>query len=52
MTHERAITDSLSPEIETLNWVSNEILILSRESTGLKHLEGNSGITCCVILES
>jgi hypothetical protein len=30
-TRERAVTDRLWPEIETLNWVLNEILILSRE---------------------
>jgi hypothetical protein len=29
---ERAVTDRLWPEIETLNWVLNEILVLSRES--------------------
>jgi hypothetical protein len=31
-TRERAVTDRLWPEIETLNWVLNEILVLSRES--------------------
>lgn len=31
-TQERAVTDRLWPEIETLNWVSNEILVLSRTS--------------------
>jgi hypothetical protein len=30
-TQERAVTDRLWPEIETLNWVLNEILVLSRE---------------------
>jgi hypothetical protein len=31
-TQERAVTDRLWPEIETLNWVFlNEILVLSRE---------------------
>jgi hypothetical protein len=30
-TQERAITDRLWPEIETLNWVLNEILVLSRQ---------------------
>ena len=30
-TRERAVTDRLWPEIETLNWVLNEILVLSRE---------------------
>jgi hypothetical protein len=30
-THERAVTDRLWPEIEILNWVLNEILVLSRE---------------------
>ena len=30
-TRERTITDRLWPEIETLNWVLNEILVLSRE---------------------
>jgi len=29
-THNRAYTDSLWIEIETLNWVLNEILVLSR----------------------
>ena len=31
-TRERTITDRLWPEIETLNWVLNEILVLNRES--------------------
>jgi len=31
-TRERAITDSLWTEIETLNWVLNEILVLSQRS--------------------
>ena len=31
-TRQRAITDSLWTEIETLNWVLNEILVLSRGS--------------------
>jgi hypothetical protein len=30
-TQERAVTDRLWPEIETLNWVLNEILVLSHE---------------------
>jgi hypothetical protein len=30
-TQERVVTDRLWPEIETLNWVLNEILVLSRE---------------------
>ena len=29
-THNRAYTDSLWTEIETLNWVLNEILVLNR----------------------
>jgi hypothetical protein len=29
-TQERSVTDSLWPEIETLNWVLNEILVLNR----------------------
>ena len=29
-TQERAITDRLWPEVEILNWVLNEILVLSR----------------------
>jgi hypothetical protein len=29
-TQERTVTDRLWPEIETLNWVLNEILVLSR----------------------
>jgi hypothetical protein len=32
MTQERAVTDRLWPEIEILNWVLNEILVLTRES--------------------
>jgi hypothetical protein len=31
-TRERAISDRLWPEIEILNWVLNEILVLSRTS--------------------
>ena len=27
---EKSVTDSLWPEIETLNWVLNEILVLNR----------------------
>jgi len=34
MTQERTLTDRLWPEIETLNWVLNEILVLSRCSDG------------------
>jgi hypothetical protein len=30
-TRERAVTDRLWPEIVILNWVLNEILVLSRE---------------------
>jgi hypothetical protein len=30
-THERENTDRLIPKIETLNWVLNERLVLSRE---------------------
>ena len=29
-THNRAYTDGLRTEIETLNWVLNEILVLNR----------------------
>jgi hypothetical protein len=29
-TQQRTVTDRLWPEIETLNWVLNEILVLSR----------------------
>ena len=29
-TQERTVTDRLWPEIETLNWVLNEILVLNR----------------------
>lgn len=32
--HARAITDRLCPEIDTLNWVLNEILVLSQRSQG------------------
>jgi hypothetical protein len=31
-TRERGVTDRLWPEIEILNWVLNEILVLSRTS--------------------
>jgi hypothetical protein len=31
-TQERAVTDRLWPEIEILNWVLNEILVLSRSN--------------------
>ena len=30
-TQERTVTDHLWPEIETLNWVLNEILVVNRE---------------------
>jgi hypothetical protein len=30
-TQKRAVTDRLWPEIEILNWVLNEILVLSRD---------------------
>jgi hypothetical protein len=30
-TQERAVTDRLWPEIETLNWVLNEIMVISRK---------------------
>ena len=33
-THNRAYTDSLWTEIETLNWVLNEILVLRRRDEG------------------
>ena len=33
-TQERTVTDRLWPEIETLNWVLNEILVLSRSLDG------------------
>jgi hypothetical protein len=33
-TRERAITDRLCPEIDTLNLVLNEILVLSQRSQG------------------
>jgi hypothetical protein len=33
-TRERTVTDHLWPEIETLNWVLNEILVLSRHEEG------------------
>jgi hypothetical protein len=33
-TQERAVTDRLWPEIETLDWVLNEILVLSRQDEG------------------
>ena len=33
-TRERSVTDRLWPEIEALNWVLNEILVLSRGLDG------------------
>ena len=33
-TQERSVTDHLWPEIETLNWVLNEILVISRQDEG------------------
>jgi hypothetical protein len=33
-TRERAVTDRLWPEIETLNWVLNEILVLRQRDEG------------------
>jgi hypothetical protein len=33
-TQERVVTDRLWPEIETLNWVLNEILVLRRRDEG------------------
>ena len=33
-TQERSVTDRLWPEIETLNWVLNEILVLSQQDEG------------------
>ena len=33
-TQERAVTDRLWPEIETLNWVLNEILVLRQREEG------------------
>jgi hypothetical protein len=33
-TMERVVTDRLWPEIETLNWVLNEILVLSQKEEG------------------
>ncbi len=33
-TRERAVTDRLWPEIETLNWVLNEILVFRRKEEG------------------
>jgi hypothetical protein len=48
--HTRAITDRICPEMDTLNWVLNEIL--ESKIAGLKYLEGNGSIACCVILES
>jgi hypothetical protein len=33
-TKERVVTDRLWPEIETLNWVLNEILVLRRRDEG------------------
>jgi hypothetical protein len=33
-TQERAVTDRLWPEIETLNWVLNEILVLRQRDEG------------------
>ena len=33
-TRERVVTDRLWPEIETLNWVLNEILVLRQRDEG------------------
>jgi hypothetical protein len=33
-TQERAVTDRLWPEIETLNWVLNEILVFRQKEEG------------------
>ena len=33
-TRERVVTDRLWPEIETLNWVLNEILVLRQRDKG------------------
>ncbi|MDQ6864307.1 MAG: hypothetical protein M3044_10830 [Thermoproteota archaeon] len=33
-TQERAVTDHLWPEIETLNWVLNEILVFRQKEEG------------------
>ena len=33
-TQERAVTDRLWPEIETLNWVLNEILVIRQRDEG------------------
>jgi hypothetical protein len=33
-TRERAVTDRLWPEIETLNWILNEILVLRQRDEG------------------
>jgi hypothetical protein len=33
-TQERAVTDRLWPEIETLNWILNEILVLRQRDEG------------------
>ena len=33
-TRERVVTDRLWPEIETLNWVLNEILVLRQRDQG------------------
>jgi hypothetical protein len=33
-TQERVVTDRLWPEIETLNWVLNEILVLRQRDEG------------------
>jgi hypothetical protein len=33
-TRERVVTDRLWPEVETLNWVLNEILVLKRRDEG------------------
>ena len=33
-TKERVVTDRLWPEIETLNWVLNEILVLRQRDEG------------------
>ncbi|PWU81573.1 MAG: hypothetical protein DLM72_06190 [Candidatus Nitrosopolaris wilkensis] len=42
-THNRAYTDSLWTEIETLNWVLNEILVLSRNCNAQSQASDETG---------
>jgi hypothetical protein len=42
-TQERVVTDRLWPEIETLNWVLNEILVLRQRDEGFYSNTASTG---------